>query len=522
MIVKFFCKSTAFAALLFHILFTPTLFAQDAEELNGKIEGLTERAETLEASVAKMSQMKISGYVQPQWVWNDIDSLGNQTATRNSFQIRRGRVKFTHKTVIDPTTGFSNVSAVLYPDITESGVIIKEVYAKWHIMTNQLTSLPELSLQAGAMLRPFGYEIGYSSSSRELPERSTAENRLFSGERDLGAQLAWNPTFGYVRPLIEIGLFNGTDNFAKGPSNQLGFSMAPIGEKTYTTAQLTGADSAFRSQVNAAVGRESVLGSSSSAGGIKQNQKEIIGHLRIPFLINDELSFDLGGSLSLGGIYEPSDIIGEYSGANGALELKKSDNPLSPHDFTPQKGAANNTFLGTNRTVIGADAQLYLSVLPMGGTILKGELYTGQTPFYGSAFLFMQADSAALGSPVASTIYKKVFGYYAMLVQNLTDDIQLAVRYDVFDPNTEVEGANFNVGSPAALRGVSASAGFGGDLQLSTLSVALNTYVSGVMRFTLNYDHPVTEAFTKAAGTEIVTQADPHDDKVTVRMQYKF
>src|SRR5687767_13320261 len=179
------CKSTVFAVVLFNLFVASANFAQEGEdkieEINGKIEGLTERTATLESSVLKLNQMKISGYVQPQWTWVDIDTLASQSATRNSFQIRRGRVKFTHATVIDPVTGFSNVSAVIYPDIIETGVTLKEVYAKWDILTDQITSLPELSLQVGAMNRPFGYEIAYSSSSRELAERSLAETRLFNG-----------------------------------------------------------------------------------------------------------------------------------------------------------------------------------------------------------------------------------------------------------------------------------------------------------------------------------------------------
>lgn len=523
------CKSTVFAVVLFNLLVASAIFAQEDEdkvgELDGKIEGLTERTATLESSVLKLNQLKISGYVQPQWVWTDIDTLANQVPTRNFFQIRRGRIKFTHATVIDPITGFSNVSAVIYPDIIETGVTIREVYAKWDILTDQLTSLPELSLQVGSMNRPFGYEIAYSSSSRELAERSTAENRLFNGERDLGAQIAWSPTILDFRPVIEVGLFNGTDNFGRGPSNILGFSTTPIGTRAaFTTAQLTGPDSAFRAQVNVALGRETVLGNA-AGGTIKQNQKELLGHIRLPFLISDELSFDIGGSLSLGGIYEPSDVIGKYTGTNGALVLTKSDDPLAPHDFNPTKGANNNTFLGTNRSVIGADLQVYLSVLPIGGTILKGEMYTGQVPFYGSAGLFTQADSAALGVPTASTIYKNVFGFYAALVQNITDNFQLAIRYDVYDPNTDVEGANvafLNGSTVSTLRGVSTSSGFGGDMSLTTLSVALNAYVSGAIRFMLNYDHPMTEEFTKAAGTEVVTQGDPKDDRITVRMQYMF
>src|SRR6185503_12969824 len=95
------CKSTAFLILLFTLAVSSSAMAQDegdaAGELAGKVDGLSERTATLEASVMKLSQMKISGYVQPQWVWSNIDSLSTtQGATRNFFQIRRGRVKFTH------------------------------------------------------------------------------------------------------------------------------------------------------------------------------------------------------------------------------------------------------------------------------------------------------------------------------------------------------------------------------------------------------------------------------------------
>jgi hypothetical protein len=53
---------------------------------------------------------------------------------------------------------------------------------------------------------PFGWEIERSSSARELPERSRAENVLFPGERDRGIRLVngWTPRFETV-----IGVFNG-------------------------------------------------------------------------------------------------------------------------------------------------------------------------------------------------------------------------------------------------------------------------------------------------------------------------
>jgi cell division protein FtsL len=60
-------------AVLLLLLGAQQVFAQgDATELESKVEGHTERILTLESSVAKISQMKISGYVQPQLFWQDI------------------------------------------------------------------------------------------------------------------------------------------------------------------------------------------------------------------------------------------------------------------------------------------------------------------------------------------------------------------------------------------------------------------------------------------------------------------
>ncbi len=524
-----------------------TALAQTADEkvseLSGKVDGVADRVTELENTVNSLTKLKISGYVQPQWQWQDGDSLASAANNRNAFSIRRGRVKFVHKA--------GSIGATVYPDITENGLVMKEVFADWY-------ATKDLTFTMGAMNRPFGYEIAYSSSAREVTERSLFENRFFNGERDLGLQVAYNPTFGDIKPLLEIGLFNGSDNFGTGPSgflpganNKAGFTSAPIGQNSYVAA---GADSAFQASVNTAVAKEGALqlftqgglpggtfnsGTPMSGSGgvgtgkialassavIGQPAKEIIGHLRIPFMVSDELSFDIGGSISMGGITEPSDIVAKYDGTNGALQLHKSDNPKTTHSFNLQ----NNTFLESNRSLFGADAQVYLSVLPFGGSIIKGELYTGHVPFYGSAYLFSKADADALGAPVASTVIKNVMGFYAMLVQNLGDNLQLALRYEMYDPNTDVKGTDIfavNGTTGTTLKGVQANNGFGGDLATNTISVDLNIFISGSMRLMLDWDHPTTEEFTKNGGTAaapvVATVADAHDDRFTFRMQYKF
>lgn len=515
---------TRFSVVLFAILslvFTSAVHAQgevDASTLEGKVDGLTERTATLESTVDKLNKLKISGYIQPQWVWGDVDSLGNQFANRNYFTIRRGRIKFQHKT--------GDVTYVLYPDITERGVEMKEVWAAWQM-------LPELGVSLGAMNRPFGYEIAYSSSSREVAERSLAENRLFNGERDLGLQFKLEPTIsdGFT-PLLEMGVFNGSDNFGQGPvsavpgSNRLGFSLAQFVGNPSSAIVAGGPDSLLEAQILRAQTDDARFSTSAPDGGYKVNQKELLGHIRLPFLVSDEFSFDIGGSWSIGGIAEPTNVIGEYTGTNGALVLTATGDQS---DATIRTGDTRGGLFFSNRTIFGADAQFYLSMLPIGGSIVKAEMYTGQVPFYGSSALFTAADTLALGVPRTSTILKNVLGYYVMLVQNIFDDYQIAVRYDSYDPNTDVEGASFAATdgtSVSTLRGVRASTSFGGDLAQSTLSVAFNAYVSGAVRLMLNYDKPMTEEFNRrvsVSGTNVLQNVmDANDDRVTIRMQYKF
>ena len=75
-------------------------------------------------------------------------------------------------------------SAVFQLDVTEKGVGFKDAYL--NIKDPWINSM---QLRAGIFDRPFGYEISYSSSRRESPERSTVFQTLFPDERDLGAML---------------------------------------------------------------------------------------------------------------------------------------------------------------------------------------------------------------------------------------------------------------------------------------------------------------------------------------------
>ncbi len=189
------------ALLLCLIMWGTTTYAQQ-DTLVGRQE---KRIEALENVASALRRIKISGYIQTQWQHGEQDAslkvgAGNEDRTRsfNRFGIRRGRVKVAYEQGLG--------SAVFQLDMTEKGVNIRDVYFQVKDPFHKT-----MALRGGIFDRPFGYEIGYSSSLRESPERSTIFQTLFPDGRDVGAMLSWQPVqsspWHFLK--LEAGLFAG-------------------------------------------------------------------------------------------------------------------------------------------------------------------------------------------------------------------------------------------------------------------------------------------------------------------------
>jgi len=296
--------------------------------------------------------------------------------------------------------------------------------------------------------RPFGYEISFSSSNRETPERSRLFQTLFPGERDLGAKLIVAPQTGPFSSLrLDVGLFNGV-----GPNaNEV------------------------------------------------DNFKDLVGHLgyQIPFeQANAEL--DLGVSGYLGNVRSASKYI--YAMADPGTGVKK---------FVADS-TATNLSTGVARTYFGFDAQLYLNVLPFGGTILRGEFISGKQPGTLSS-------NASLQAAVSGDIAKRSFsGYYAYLVQNIGAHDQVVVKYDVLNPNTEVSTSDFRTGTNLTAA----------DIAFKTLGLGYVHYLDDNVKLVLYYELISNDQLDPAllvAGSSLYPYtSDVRDNVLTVRMQYKF
>ncbi|MDR1610366.1 MAG: hypothetical protein LBS08_02515 [Candidatus Symbiothrix sp.] len=220
-------------------------------------------------SVFAQPSVKLSGYIQSQFQYGEKNAaLKVGTSNENpeeSFSrigIRRGRIKLT-------ADDGGLASGVFQIDLTEKGLGLKDAY-----LNIKDPWFNTLQIRAGVFDRPFGNEIGYSSSRRESPERSTIFQTLFPEERDLGAMLVLQPAKTSVWNILklEAGLFAGN--------------------------------------------------------GIKQetdSRKDFIGHLSLTKTVGSDFSYGIGVSYYNGGVYQGTERVYKMNGKGFELNSDVSN-----------------------------------------------------------------------------------------------------------------------------------------------------------------------------------------------------
>jgi hypothetical protein len=392
-------------AALAALALAPAVLAEEGADiaaqvatLEGKVESLTEQYIETKAAVASLQKLKLSGYMQARWAWQEVNnynaSAGAATPTtpaQTGFFIRRGRLKASYN------AGSSEYVAQI--DITPNGVVIKEGYATLKLPYG-------LALDAGLQLFPFGYEVfARSSSDLDTLERSRVTRAFLNGEYDLGLALR-----GKVQMVnFKVGLFNGN-----------GIDSGQLGKDN-------------------------------------DQLKDIIGRAWV----------DMGMVTA---------------GVSGWYGKTKAYNRADDKVF--------------DRNRVAVDAQLYLDLLPVGGTALKGEWMWGHTTIGGTLGAGGNLPGATSDAPVPTGS-----GFYGMLVQNIGQPFQLAVKYEQYMPNHTVD--------------ISAPTSTTVKVQ-QELQVAAHAYVGGNYKFTAAWFHPMNGEKGGAAAS------DPKTDQFIVQAQAKF
>ena len=230
-------------------------------QMGDEFEGVKERLSVAESDILGLKKFKMSGYVQARYEYHD-DAISspakgtgstasdNQGKLLNRFLVRRGRIKATYRA--NP-----NALGVVYFDGSASGVSLKEAYVTLTEPHSQL------NFTLGQFNWLFGYEVSFSSSKREFPERARWSRALFPGERDCGLKVERSFLLDQKYILsLQGGIYNGNgieDRVygANDPNKDkdfvaraaCSFGMVDVGLSGYWGKQFNPSDSAIPKQM---------------------------------------------------------------------------------------------------------------------------------------------------------------------------------------------------------------------------------------------------------------------------------
>jgi hypothetical protein len=356
---------------------------ENVSTLRDKISGVEERIATAEGDLAKLTKIKLSGYIQAQYLHYEASNAYPD----NVFMLRRVRIKFQY----EPING---VVFVLQPDFVPGNITLKDAYVQLNDRW-----LKTFSLYAGKFNRP-NYEVEYSSSSREVPERSRVIRAIYPDERATGAKLEIAPP--KIPLKIQLAVFNGNDGLTIPDAS--GVNINPLNNDF-------------------------------------DKHKDFMGRVTYTFKLGQIGALGIGAHGYYGKIK-----------AN-TLDVLNSDYTLNRTNDNVGKLIKKNW--------VGFEAQLYFDFL--GGLALKGEYIFGVngTPGYSSKTTVVgpqvvsggKNDTITLTTTTAITnnnrpaIERNFSGYYVYLIKNIGKHHQVAFRYDYYDPNTKLASDLIGVNS---------------------------------------------------------------------------
>lgn len=302
--------------------------------------------------------------------------------------------------------------------------------------------LPYLMLTAGLTEVPFGLEVQQGQDDILFLERTTGSLAFFPGPVDAGLKL--EGAYGPLR--VQVAVMNGApvDDRAGGPS-----ALDPTRAPDYV-ARL-GADARPHPIFRLSGGVTFLSGTGFSPGTPATK----------PTLQWDDMTPD--GEIGAGEIVS---VAGEAPGPSENFK----------------------------RWAVGADLSFELKT-KAGLTKLYGELYVAQNLDRG----------LYVADPKANGIDYREFSWYAALLQDVTQWGFVGVRYDVYDPNSDLFDARRGKAVPK-------------DATISTISPVIGARWPGYGRLTFEYD----VVKDKLARDENGVPTDVANNQWTIRAQGEF
>jgi len=297
------------------------MLREDLENLKGQVTGIDEVQKEMVTNVEALRKIKVSGYIQAQYEYSDTTRLASnpydaKDPVKGQFRLRRGRLKVTYD---GGTTQY-----VLQGDFTNRGVVLKDAYAEF-----TEPWMKTFALRMGVFNRPV-YEVEYSSSQRESPERSRVILALYPDERDLGAMLTVTPQKGTLSHFkLQVAAFNNT---FQGTFKQ----ASPNFNRPYVMPRLTGSfvlgpgvglDLGMHARLGTVrANTNKVLESNVPTQGTPDSLSTKVGHNigRSWFGVESQLYLDLLGGVKVLGEYITGQDVNELA-AGGTKPIRKRD-----------------------------------------------------------------------------------------------------------------------------------------------------------------------------------------------------
>jgi hypothetical protein len=303
------------------------------------------------------------------------------------------------------------------------------------------------NVTAGLFARPFGFEVNLSSSFRETPERGRMSQILMPGERDLGVMLSFEPQQKKSKLYnlkVDAGFFNG-----QGLSGTADFD----------------------------------------------SHKDFISRVSLkPYRIGIA---DLSGGASLlrGGWKQATKYVYRSGSAPNGDKIFVVDSSES------------NLGRSSPRNYYGADAQLKLNH-KWGETEWRAEYWFGVQPGTQTSTTNPGVIPTSNGLPVPTYIRNFNGAFFYFLQHIFSFKHQLLVKYDWYDPNTDVETTD--IGKAGANLTVA-------DIKYSTLGLGYVYQFNPQTKIIFYYDMVKNETTSISGFT-----SDAKDNIFTCRLQFRF
>lgn len=301
------------------------------------------------------------------------------------------------------------------------------------------------SFTTGMFARPFSYELNLSSSDRESPERGRMSQILMKTERDLGAMISFDPR-KKDHPLKYLKIDAGLFN---GPGL--------------------------------------------SAPADYDSHKDFISRIALkPFPLTKKMFLSMAVSYLDGGILQNTKYI--YQLRNG----------VNGKNFEVDSSLSNVGKIAP-RKYYGGDIQLKIKNR-FGFTELRAEYMTGKQ----TAFANTSETPAAIPSDISGALYTRKFnGAYFYFLENIFNmKHQIGIKYDWYDPNTEIKG---NEIGKAGTKTTEAN------IKYSTFSFGYIHFINETVKLVLWYDIISNEKTLLPGYTH-----DIKDNIFTCRLQFRF